>query len=193
MAEIDVKAIAEQVKSDLQKEFEAQFQTQYSEKFKEEFGVTPEQFREKLAKERTANYQKVVALFSETMKKKHNLAPAVVDGFMVPLAMQFQDNPAVITFSENQKGSGLEVLEKFGESLAKLAKENQIVVDFSEQTRHSGIDGNPNLKNNSLNIDFKMMSEAEGAELDKKVVKYQRENKIEKYEDALEQYLELNG
>ena len=51
MADIDVKAITEQVKSDLQKQFEAQFKTQYSEKFKEEFGVTPEQFRETLARD----------------------------------------------------------------------------------------------------------------------------------------------
>lgn len=184
MAEIDVKAITDQIKSDLQKDFEAQFQVQYNAKFKEEFGTTPEQFREKLANDRKEILKKRVEMFGENLKKKYNLAPALVDEYLVPMVNVLETNQK-IKFADKE-GDAFQAVEAFAEKLNAMAKVNQIVVNFDETVQGGSKDGNPNLKNNSSVIDFRFMDKTDADELHKKVLKCQAEKGLKTYEEALQ-------
>ena len=189
----EIQTIKDSVKADLMQQFQDSFDTQYAAKFKEEFGVTPDEFKKQQADGAKKLFTDRVKLFGEELKKKHSIAPALVDGFMIPMVMAFQDRSGdVIQFSEGESGDVFKLVEKFAETLVGLVKNEKIVVNFDETATHPGDKGNPNLKNDSSAIDIKFMTTEEAQELDKKIVAFQQKNNIKTYEEAAEKFLAEN-
>jgi hypothetical protein len=193
MSPEEILKIKNEVKVELAAQFKETGAGDYAAKFKEEFGCTPEEFKAKQAAQANAVWGKRVELFAEGLKKKHSLAPALVDGFMVPLCQTFSDRADVaVKFAENQSGDVFAVLEKFAETIAAGAKNNTLVVDFSETAGKGGDSENPNLKGDSSAIDFKLMTPEQADVLDKKILRFMQDNKIENYQVATLKFLELN-
>lgn len=186
----EIQKIKDGVKADLMKEFQEGFDAKYAAKFKEDFGAAPDEFKKQQADGAKKLFTDRVKLFADELKKKYALAPAIVDGYLVPLVTAFQDRAGdVLKFSESETGDIFKLAEKFAETLVGLVKENKAVVNFDETATHPGDDGNPNLKNNSTAVDIKFMTEDEGKELDKKIVAFQEKHNIKSYEEAAERYL----
>ena len=189
----ELSQLKESIKAELTDDFAASFEQKYKQKFKEDFGVDPETFRSQQNEAAKKNFSTRVELFADQIKQQHHLAPALVDGYLVPLMEIFHNKAeTTIKFADDQNGNIFHVMEKFAENIIQLAKDNKLVVDFSEHAHHERDSSNPNLKNNSVNIDAKFMTEEESQKLDEKIEAFREKHGIETYEEAVERYFKAH-
>lgn len=189
----------EKMKADITAELTTKFQadekerfdTMYVDRFKKETGHTPDNFQEenkKAQKDRFNESKKSVL----DKAAKLNIAPAIIDGYIAPLIDAFaEDGETTMKFADKDEGSIFQLMDKFAESLAKRVEDNTLIVDMDERARGGEDDGNPNFKGEK--VSYLNMSGSDRVELDRKVAKFMKDNKIETFEEALDQYLEENN
>lgn len=186
----EIEVLKEQIKSDLTTQFKEGFDAEYAKKFKDEFGQTPDEFKAAQASQAKALFAEKVKVFAEKIKTTYHLAPALVDGFLKPLAETFGADEKPIAFAEAQTGPMLVLLEKFAEAIRGAVASKTAIVDFS-QTAAGTQAGNPNFTNSNATLDIKFMSEDENKALHEKILRYQEANKIATYEEAAMKYVAL--
>ena len=181
MTDQEKAALFAEFKKDMQaemdKSFEEKFAAKYAEKFEEDFGQKPEEFKLSQEAARKAGFTTKVTAFAEEAKKV--IAPAIVDGHMLPLveALGQPEEPVAITFAEKETGDPMALLAGMVGAIKEAANTGSLLVNFDETSKKGGDDENSNFQN----VDGE-------AELVKKVEKFQAKEGIETFEEAFDLY-----
>ena len=172
-----ITQVKQEMQADMQKNFDDNFAAQYAEKFEEEFGQKPDEFKTAREADRKAGFTAKVTAFAEEVKKV--MAPALVDGYLVPLVEAFgePEGGAVITFAEKEKGDATALLAGLVGAVKAAAEDGSLLVNFDETGKKGGDEQNSNFHN----IDNE-------DELVKKVEKFRGEKGIETFEEAFDRY-----
>lgn len=115
--------------------------TAYVEKFKEEFGVTPDEYRQKQKAEASEAKDARIEAFAAGLKNR-NIAPAIIDDMIVPALKELpMDGNKSVQFKEDDKQTEIDVMtafERIFDKLFELDEKGSLVVDFSEKAETSG-------------------------------------------------------
>lgn len=167
--------------------FNQELEEKYQAKFKEQFGKDPKTFLEDIEKEKTAKFAERKKTALDNLKTKYGIAPKLVDGYLAAIIDSMggiEDQP--IKFAEDQQGDIFQLIDKFGEAMAKADAENTLFVDLDEYAKFSGDGKNPNLgKAAERYVDA---SEDDLKQLDLEIRKFAEANKIS-YSQAAEQVM----
>jgi predicted ribosome quality control (RQC) complex YloA/Tae2 family protein len=184
------KMIDDAIQAD-RKSQEAQFNEKmdeiYQAKFKEQFGKDPKTFLADLENDKIAKFAERKKTVLNTLKSKYNLSPKLVDGYFAAMVDAVSGvEMDTIKFADGQQGDVFQLLDKFGEALAKADEDNTLFVDLDEYAKFGGDEGNPNLlKGSGRYIDA---SEEELKQLDVEIRKFAEVNKVS-YNEAAEKIM----
>jgi hypothetical protein len=167
--------------------FDQELEEKYQAKFKEQFGKDPKTFLDDIEKDKIAKFNERKKLTLETLKSKYNLSPKLVDGYFAAMVDAVSGvEMDTIKFADGQQGDVFQLLDKFGEALAKADEDNTLFVDLGEYARFSGDEGNPNLmKGSGRYIDA---SEEDLKQLDVEIRKFAEATKVS-YNEAAEKVM----
>lgn len=145
---------AEKFKEDTMKQFsdedKKKFLDEQAAQFKAQHGVTPEEaiaamkkLEDEQAKAAMKERDRRIDLFAENLKKPDGkrIAPALVDGFIVPFMRALPTDAPVIQFKEGDAEKDVPALDFFENLIAKtveLAESGKLQVPFEELAEHGG-------------------------------------------------------
>lgn len=112
----------------------------YKEKFKDDFGMDPEEFKQKQKDEAENAKKSKIKAFADKLKEERNIAAAIIDERIVPLLEALPEEGTVI-FKDNGKDitqGFISAFQSLFDELFKLNEEGKLIVDFSEKAKGPG-------------------------------------------------------